>query len=100
MPPVGALTIAEVRRIAALARLRLSPEEEARYAEQLGTILGYIDQLARFETEAESDGAPASAPVADRPGGQIAPDFAPLAHAPETLDVFYLVPQVKVTGDG
>ena len=40
-----ALTLEEVRRIAALARLRLSPEEELRFVSQLGKIVDYIDHL-------------------------------------------------------
>jgi aspartyl-tRNA(Asn)/glutamyl-tRNA(Gln) amidotransferase subunit C len=46
------LTIDEVRKIAHLARLRLSAEEEARYAEQLSAILEYADRLRRVDTSA------------------------------------------------
>ena len=34
-----------VRHIAGLARLRLTPEEESAYASQLDNILKYVDQL-------------------------------------------------------
>jgi aspartyl-tRNA(Asn)/glutamyl-tRNA(Gln) amidotransferase subunit C len=44
-----ALSLEEVRRIAALARLRLSPEEERTFAEQLSAILGYVDQLKELD---------------------------------------------------
>jgi aspartyl-tRNA(Asn)/glutamyl-tRNA(Gln) amidotransferase subunit C len=36
---------------ARLARLELSEEEKTKYAEQLGTILEYIDQLKKLDTK-------------------------------------------------
>lgn len=47
-----AITIEEVRRIAQLARLRLTPEEERRYAEQLSDILDYAGRLGEVDTSA------------------------------------------------
>jgi len=47
---VMALTIEEVKKIAFLARLRLTPEEEARYAEQLSAILDYAQRLQEIDT--------------------------------------------------
>jgi aspartyl-tRNA(Asn)/glutamyl-tRNA(Gln) amidotransferase subunit C len=44
------LTIEEVRKIAYLARLRLSPEEEERYTEQLSAILDYAERLNQVDT--------------------------------------------------
>jgi aspartyl-tRNA(Asn)/glutamyl-tRNA(Gln) amidotransferase subunit C len=44
------LTRAEVARIAALARLELTPEETALFAEQLGAILSYFEELRRANT--------------------------------------------------
>ncbi len=48
------LTTAEVEHIADLARLELSPEEKARYREQLSAILDYFDQLKELDTHAIS----------------------------------------------
>jgi len=45
-----ALTIEEVKKIAFLARLKLTPEEEARYAEQLSAILDYAQRLQEIDT--------------------------------------------------
>jgi aspartyl-tRNA(Asn)/glutamyl-tRNA(Gln) amidotransferase subunit C len=42
----------EVLRIAALARLELSPEEVERMTRDLSEILEYVDQLARVEEQA------------------------------------------------
>jgi len=36
--------------VARLARLDLSDEEKAQYAEQLGAILDYVDQLNKLDT--------------------------------------------------
>jgi aspartyl-tRNA(Asn)/glutamyl-tRNA(Gln) amidotransferase subunit C len=43
------LTLEEVRRIAALARLALSPEEERRFAGQLSAILDHVKQLEELD---------------------------------------------------
>ena len=47
-----ALTLDEVEHIAALARLRLTDDEKARYREQLSAILDYMARLRRLDTEA------------------------------------------------
>lgn len=44
------LTIEEVEHIAELARLKLTDEEKARYAEQLSAILDYFAQLQELDT--------------------------------------------------
>lgn len=45
-----AITIEEVRKIAHLARLKLTPEEEERYANQLSAILEYASRLQEIDT--------------------------------------------------
>lgn len=90
-----ALTLDEVRRIAQLARLRFGSEEETTFVEQLGEVVGYIDQLADFAS-AEEDPALSG-------GGEEAEDRrlpglqrdAFLANAPESSDGFLVVPKVK-----
>lgn len=42
---------ATVRRVAELARLRISDEEVARFAEQLSSILGYVEKLSELDTD-------------------------------------------------
>jgi aspartyl-tRNA(Asn)/glutamyl-tRNA(Gln) amidotransferase subunit C len=44
-----ALSLEEVRRIAALARLRLLPHEEARLAGELSAILDYVRLLEELD---------------------------------------------------
>ena len=97
-----ALTIEEVRKIAALARLRFTPEEEAVYVGQLGKIVDYIDQLQGYPSgETAEEGASAqSAPEADDLAGETLPRELFLANAPASLDGFLLVPVIKAGGGG
>ncbi len=45
------LTVAEVEHIALLARLDLSDEEKARYAQQLSAVLDYAAELSSIDVE-------------------------------------------------
>ena len=44
------LTREEVQRVAMLARLRLTPEDEERLTEQLDNILQYVEKLNQLDT--------------------------------------------------
>ena len=44
------ITREEVQRVALLARLRLTPQEESQLTEQLDHILGYMEKLAELDT--------------------------------------------------
>ncbi|HVR29624.1 MAG TPA: Asp-tRNA(Asn)/Glu-tRNA(Gln) amidotransferase subunit GatC [Thermoanaerobaculia bacterium] len=92
------LTIDEVRRIALLARLRLSPGEEALFAPQLGQILDFVAQLAAYSTAPPVSRETPALEAADQPGWSM-PRHELLANAPAKLDAFLLVPQVKVRAD-
>jgi aspartyl-tRNA(Asn)/glutamyl-tRNA(Gln) amidotransferase subunit C len=80
------LTKVDVERVATLARLALTPDEEELYCRQLAEILDYARSLAALDT----DGVPptthllAGAPAerADDPRASLAPPDA-LANAPE-----------------
>ena len=61
-PPTGE----EVRKVAKLARLKLSEDELAVFTEQLGRILDYVHILDRLDTD----------------------DVEPMAHAVEVSNVF------------
>lgn len=89
-----ALTLDEVRSIAALARLRLKPEEEARFVLQLGRIVEYIDQLAQYDAEPPVERSAGVVEAPDQPGETLARERF-LGNAPESLDAFLVVPQVK-----
>jgi aspartyl-tRNA(Asn)/glutamyl-tRNA(Gln) amidotransferase subunit C len=88
------LTIEEVRKIAALARLRFKPEEEAVLVGQLGKIVDYIDQLQGYETGTVEDVGEGATEVEDRAHDCI-PREQFLANAPAAMDGFLLVPEVK-----
>jgi len=96
-----ALTTEEVRKIASLARLRFTPEEEAAFTGQLGKIVDYIDQLQRFEAGAPPEAAPGTAvraaPEDDDLPRPCLPRESFLANAPAALDGFLLVPEVRRT---
>ena len=92
-----ALTHEDVRKIAVLARLRFSPEEEAKLTGQLAKIVDYIDQLQAYQG-AEPEIAPRGMrEMADEPHACL-PRERFLANAPESMDGFLLVPEVKAGG--
>lgn len=45
------ITIKDVEHVAKLARLAVSEEEKEKFAQQLGDIVGYIDQLNEVNTD-------------------------------------------------
>lgn len=87
------LRLDEVRRVAELARLQLSAEEEELYAAQLSRVVDYIDQLSAYEPD-EKHRSETLQEASDEPRPSLPIDEF-LANAPEKLDRFLLVPQVK-----
>jgi len=93
------LSLDEVRRIAVLARLKLSPEEEQVFQGQLSAILEYVEQLMELDvagvepmTHALAAGAPP--PLRD---DLVQPSFEPavaLANAPAREDTCFKVPRI------
>lgn len=84
-----------VEHVALLARLKLSPEEVARFAGDLSAITKYITQLSK----ADVGGVPATVhPVSDRNqwrADEVAASFtreAATANAPESEQNFFKVP--------
>ncbi len=63
----GGVTIEDVRRVAELANLELTAEEEPRMQRDLNAILGHIAQLNELAT----DGVPAMAQVGEILGGVV-----------------------------
>ncbi len=92
-----ALTLEQVRHIAHLARLRLTPDEESRYREQLSAILDYAARLAQVDTTAIPPTAtvlPLTARLrADEPRPSIARDRI-LANAAATEEAMFRIPPV------
>lgn len=86
-----------VRKVASLARLKVTDEEVATRAVQLSNILTFVEQLGAVDTDGVD---PLPSPV-DMPlplradvinDGDCAADV--LANAPEALEEFYVVPKV------
>ncbi len=86
-----------IDRVAELSRLALTPEEKTRFAAQLGSILGHIEQLAKVDVTGIEPTAHAfplnnvwAADVA-QPGLAVS---AALLNAPAQRDHMIVVPKV------
>ena len=95
---------AEVRTIAALARLRLSEAEIERMTHELDAILEYIDTVKNLDTgdtEPMTHAVPFDCPLReDEPKPSLSVDDA-LRNAPRRRDAFFEVPRiVPGTGEG
>jgi aspartyl-tRNA(Asn)/glutamyl-tRNA(Gln) amidotransferase subunit C len=94
-----ALSIDEVRRIAVLARLRLTPEEERVFQGQLSAILDYVKQLEELDVSAVEPMTHALA-AGDRPplrDDEVRPSLPPdeaLANAPAREETCFKVPRI------
>ncbi|WP_213805547.1 Asp-tRNA(Asn)/Glu-tRNA(Gln) amidotransferase subunit GatC [Granulicella sp. dw_53] len=101
----SAVTLEDVRRVAELANLELTPDEEPRMQRDLNAVLGYIAELNELDTT----GVPAMAQVGEVLGlqaqehgeslriDQIRPSLdrsLVMAAAPETDGRFFKVPKV------
>ena len=102
---MSAVTVEEVRRVAELANLQLTPEEETRMARDLGAILGHVAELAELDTENVEPMAQVGdvlGLVSDGAGGTLRSDAARpsvdrravMAAAPESDGRFFKVPKV------
>lgn len=87
----------DVAYIAGLAKLELTPEEEARFTRDLGQVLEYVAQLEKWDTSAVE---PMYHPLpvydalrADIPGESLSQTDA-LANAPAQADGQFRVPKV------
>ena len=87
----------QIRRIARLARINLTPDELEQFSNQLSDILNYVDQLSELNTE---DVEPTTHPLKisnvfrqDQIGQSLSNEQA-LANAPRTHGDFFAVPKV------
>ena len=97
-----AVTIDDVRHIAALARLGLSDEHAQSLVRELNTILEHMDVLSRVDTEGVDDGAGSGTRTmllrADV-GPPVPLDRAREEIAPRMQDGFFLVPRLSTHDD-
>jgi len=93
------LSLDEVRRIAALARLELSPEEEQVFAGQLSAILDYVEQLKALDVSGVEPmthalAAGEAVPLRDDEVRPSLPVGEALANAPERDGSCFKVPRI------
>ena len=91
------LTVDEVRHIANLARLQLTPEEERRYAQQLSSILESAARLLEVDTAQIPPTAtvlPLRAPLRPDISRPCPPREKILSNAPELEAGMFRVPPV------
>jgi len=92
-----AVTVEDVKRIAALARLQFSGDEEERLTGELNRILHYMEKLNGLDTDGVK---PTShlAPVANAYRPDEPEDFAHVdelrAQAPEMTEGYFKVPRI------
>ena len=92
-----AVTIDDVRHIATLARLGLSEARAAAVVNELNTILGHMDELARVDTAGVQEAIGVGAeglPVHADSGPPIPLARSLDAFAPSVRDGFLLVPRL------
>jgi len=92
-----ALSREQVQHIAMLARLELTPEEEATFSEQLGSILEYIETLSQLDTggiEPTAHVVETENPLRDDVVRNQPQTDAILSNAPERDDNYFKVPKI------
>jgi aspartyl-tRNA(Asn)/glutamyl-tRNA(Gln) amidotransferase subunit C len=95
------LTVADVERIAALARLALTDDEKRLYTVQLARVLDYARQLAELNLEGVAPTSSAAGHGSPERPDQPRPSLsreAAMANAPDALSGLFRVP--RVLGDG
>jgi len=88
---------ATIRRIAALARIRVAEEELPRLAEEMNAILGWIEQLNEVDVDGIEPLAGAALRALPMREDVVTDGGYPeqvLANAPERIGDFYVVPKV------
>lgn len=93
----GKITLDQVRHVARLARLDLSPDEEKRLLSDLSEMLTYVDKLNELDTntvEPTAQVAEAGTPMRDdRMTNAPAPEDM-LSNAPARKGTFFKVPKI------
>ena len=87
----------DIHYVANLARIALSPEQEARLAAQLGDILGYVKKLEELDVtgvEPMAHAVPLANVLRSDEVQPSIPQEAALANAPKQANGLFVVPQI------
>lgn len=91
------VTPERIAHVARLARLGLADEERQLFADQLGSVLGHAESLARLATGGvaplRGDSLPRESLRDDEPRDGLSRDAA-LASAPDAADGLFRVPRI------
>ena len=91
------ISLEQVRHVARLARLELTPSEERRLQADMSEMLGYVDQLNELDTVAVEPTAQvgeSGAPMREDAVTNPAAADAMLANAPAREGFFFKVPKI------
>jgi aspartyl-tRNA(Asn)/glutamyl-tRNA(Gln) amidotransferase subunit C len=87
----------DVKYVAHLARLRLTPAEEQKFGEQLGHILGYVEKLKELDVTGVEPTAHAFPIVNVTRADEVRPSIPnedALRNAPAQANGLFLVPKI------
>lgn len=93
------LSLEQVRRAAALSRLRLTAAEEELFAEQLGRVVAHIDHLREFATMEEVSDPASGVEALDEPQPDPRGELF-LENAPDVRGRFFAVPRMLAGSGG
>lgn len=91
------LTLEQVRHVAALARLSLTPEEEQRYVQQLSAVLDAVEQLQELDVSQVEPTSHATLAASLLREDVVRPSLPPergLANAPARVGTSFAVPKI------
>jgi aspartyl-tRNA(Asn)/glutamyl-tRNA(Gln) amidotransferase subunit C len=96
------VSVDDVRRVAALARLGLDDAHVEELTQQLNSILEHMDVLNRVETSGVSEFGSLSDEMRLRPdhGPAVPLDEPPESFGPQMRDGFFIVPRLASHEDG
>ncbi len=92
----------QVKKVAHLARLDITPEEEAEFTGQLNDILDYFEQLSELDTENVAPTTRAIEVINITRSDELEPfpnKDALLASAPEQEGQYFRVPKIMASDD-
>lgn len=92
-----AVSIEDVRRVAALARLELTPDEQERLTTELSSILDYMEKLNELDTEGVEPTAhvtPETSLFRVDESERFAAISELLAQAPDLRESYFRVPRI------